>query len=174
MPTSALVTTAGSPTANAYISRAEADQYHEDRPAVGTTWSSATTDNKDKAILWATRLLDDSFCWYGTVHVDTQRLLWPRAGLLKKNTWGALDHETIPEEIKFATAEFARQLLVADRAGDSDVETQGIKSLKAGSVALEFRDNVVAKVVPDVVVKMIPEHWGYLKGTSGSRELVRS
>lgn len=174
MAVSTLVTTPASPLANAYVTLAVANQYHEDRPAVSTTWSSATDAQKNAAILWATKLMDSMFVWYGSVHVDTQVLLWPRAGLLKKNTWGALDHETIPTEIQEATAEFARQLLAADRAGDSDVETQGVKSLSAGSVRLEFRDNVVAKVVPDIVVRMIPEHWGYLKGSSGSRELVRS
>jgi hypothetical protein len=165
MAVSTLVTTPGASNANAYVDLATADQYHSDRPAVGTTWSSATDVDKMQAILWATKLLDSLYDWTGWVIDDTQSLLWPRTGMYYRNGY-YVPSTVIPTELQYATAEYARQLLVSDRAGDNDVETQGIKSLKAGPVALEFKDGVTAKVVPDAVFHLIPEEWGVPRGRS--------
>lgn len=174
MAISTLVATAGSASANVYATLAEANQYHEDRPAAGTTWENAETGDKNAALLWATKLLDSHFSWHGFITYNTQALAWPRSGLLDKNKWSSLDDTTIPNEIKWAVSEFARQLLVSDRAGDSDVETQGITSLKAGPIALTFKDSVSAKPVPDVVANLIPKHWGYLVSASNNIELERA
>ena len=173
MPVSTLVATAGSASANAYVTLAVAEQYHLDRPAVGTTWSAATDAQKNAAILWATKLLDRYFIWNGSVVDTTQALLWPRAGLVDVNAWESLDDTTIPELIQWATAEFARQLLAADRTGDSDVETQGIRLIKAGSIRVDFDETARSKPIPDVVSNLIPLDWGYIRGIS-ERELMRS
>jgi hypothetical protein len=175
MPVSALVTTVGAANANAYVSRADADQYHLDRPEpTGGAWSSFSSGQKDAAILWATKLMDALWEWNGTVTDYVQALLWPRAGLSKRSG-DALPINAIPVELAQATAEFARQLAAADRAADSDVETQGITSLKAGSVELTFRESgIYAKVVPDAVVNLIPREWGRVRGSNtGIREAVR-
>ena len=83
--------------------------------------------------------------------------------------------DIIPEELQEATAEYARQLLASDRAGDSDIETQGITSIKAGPVTLTFKDSVYAKVVPDAVFNLIPRDWGTIRGrVSGVMELSRA
>ena len=180
MPVSTLVATAGAVNANSYTTVAIADQFHLDRPVVGTTaatglWSAATTDQKTAALLWATKLLEQYFVWNGyiTDSVTPQALLWPRTGLINLNGLSSLDDATIPNQIQWATAEFARQLLVSDRAGDSAVETQGIKLLKAGSIRIDFKDNVHAKPIPDVVSNLIPDAWGYTQ-PQGERELVRA
>lgn len=174
MAVSTIVTTAGSASANAYVSLAVADQYHLDRPAAGTTWSSASDDEKTAAILWATKLLDSKYEWEGWAADAVQVLAWPRTGLMNRNRTVALSTTAIPTEIQQATAEFARQLLAGDRAGDSDVETQGITRLTAGSVSLSFKDSVYAKVVPDAVVNLIPCDWGHVRGTSSVRMLARA
>lgn len=181
MPVSVLVTTAGSATANAYVSRLVADQFHLDRPIVGTTvetglWEDADSNQKDAAILWATKLLDKFFLWNGWVTDPLQRLLWPRYGLYSVNRRARLDPNTIPDEIQWATAELARQLLVKDRTGDSDIETFGLKLIKAGPIRLDFKDSVHAKPIPDIVKNMIPLEWGYLQIFSGMRtmDLLRS
>lgn len=175
MPVSAIDVTAGSATANAYVTLAVADQYHLDRPPVGTTWSAASSDQKTAAILWATRLMDSMWQWVGYPTDAIQALLWPRGGVLKRNGWEYVDLHVIPIELQQATAEFARQLLVGDRAGDSDIETQGIRQLTAGPVQLSFNEVVVAKVVPDAVFNLIPCGWGYPRSRASSvRDLVRA
>lgn len=177
MPTavSAINATAGSATANAYVTQAVADQYHADRPPVGGTWGGATNDQKAQAIIWATMLMDDLWVWQGYPTDASQTLLWPRSAILKRNGWEYVDIHVVPVEIQRATAEFARQLLVADRAGDSDIETLGIKSMKVGPIDFTFKDGVYAKPVPDIVVGLVPYWWGYPRGrNTGTRELQRA
>jgi hypothetical protein len=83
----------------------------------------------------------------------------------------SLDSDTVPQEVKNAQAEYARQLLVTNRAQDSDIESESIKSIKAGSISLVFdSDAAYNKVVPDAVYLLIPQDWfssvrGRLTGT---------
>lgn len=153
---------------NAYTSIAEANAYHDTHP-YSAVWDDAGDDEKCRAIVTATRLLDIWFEWQGTVTTLSQRLGWPRTGVLRPNiSEGAtgsidnpwhepfavqLDPDVVPDLIKEATAEQARQLLSTDLTANSDIETQGLKSLKAGPVALEF-GSVVAKPIPDAVMVM--------------------
>jgi hypothetical protein len=175
VPVSAIVTTPGSANANAYVDAAFVDQYHLDRPAPSIPWSTYSADQKAAAILWATVLLDSMWCWTGYPTDAVQALQWPRGGMLRPSGWDYVGTNEIPIQLKRACAEFARQLAAADRTADSDVETQGISSLRAGPVSLTFKDDVTAKVVPDAVVNLIPDDWGYPRGReNGYRGLVRS
>ena len=174
MATSELVTTAGAANANAYVSLEVAEQYHADRPPAETTWADASDEEKTAAVLWATKLLDSLIDWSGYVVDDVQALLWPRNGLLYPSGFH-VPNNVIPIHLQHATAEYARQLLVSDRAADSGIETQGITSLKAGPVSLSFKDAVAAKAVPDAVFHLIPRDWGTVRGrVSSTRELLRA
>lgn len=173
MAVSTLVVTVGAANANAYCTLAFANQYQEDRPAVGSTWVDATDPQKNAAILWATTLMDSLWEWDGITIDAVQALLWPRSGLMKRNQREEIDQTTIPPEIQEATAEYARQLLAADLAGNSDIETQGITMLKAGPVTLQFKESVVAKYVPDTVINLIPPNWGFVRSVNAGRDLVR-
>jgi len=175
MPVSTLVTTAGAANANAYCDLAFAEQYQLDRPAVGTTWTAASTDQKNQSILWATKLMDALWEWNGFATDSIQALLWPRQGMVKLNGWELVDLHTIPVELQRATAEYARQLLASDLTGNSDIETFGVTSLRAGPVAFTFKDAVYAKPVPDIVVNLIPCAWGYPRSRNrGVRQLQRA
>jgi hypothetical protein len=158
MGTSTLVATAKSASANSYCTLAEADQYQDNRPAVSTTWGDASENNKIRALLWATKLMESLFTWTAYATTTTQALGWPRTGLLERIDV-VLDSDTVPSEVKDAEAEFARQLLVSNRGQDNEIEAQGIASIKAGSVFLQFTASQYNKVVPDVVYLMIPSDW---------------
>ncbi len=176
MAVTTLDVTIGGASANAYCTLAVADQYHEDRPPSKTTWADASDAKKNAAILFATLMLDSLVEWRGFVVTDTQALLWPRYGMTKRNGYELLS-SVIPVELQNACAEYARQLLAADRTADSDIETQGIKSLSvAGAVSLSFKDSVFAKVIPDVVVNLLVPGWySRLHGVeSGVVELIRA
>lgn len=176
MPASALINTAGAADANAYCDLAFADQYNLDRPQNGSVvWSTATDDQKTAAILWATLLMDRMWNWNGWVTTPTQRLLWPRQGMVKLNLWDYVPQDEIPVELQQATAEYARQLLASDLAGNSDIETLGVTSFRAGPVAFTFKDSVVAKPVPDTVFNLIPHVWGHVRSrVTGTRSLLRA
>ena len=175
MPTPTLVATPGAVNANSYCAVAEADTYHDAR-LFSTDWSGALVSVKTVALIMATRVLDYTYTWASwPTSPQTQSLQWPRTGLLARNGLKFVDGATIPDEIKNATAELARQLIIADRTLDSDIETQGISSLSAGPVSLSFKDGVYAKVIPDAVFNMIPSWWGLAQGRqSGTRDLVRA
>ena len=172
MGTSTLVVTSKSSSANSYCTLPEADQYHDDRPAVSTTWADASENNKIRALLWATSLMESLFTWTAYATTTTQALGWPRTGLLDRIEV-ALDSDTVPEEVKDAQAEFARQLLVANRGQDNDIEAQGITSIKAGSVSIQFTADQYNKIVPDVVYLMIPTDWfSSVRGRLSSTRIV--
>jgi len=178
MPVSTLVTTAGSAFANAYADLTFANQYFTDRPLPSptvTAWRAATDDNKNGALLFGTLLMDRMWTWTGYPTDAIQALLWPRGGMLKPNGWEYVDIHTIPIELQRATAEYAGQLLVGDRTADSAIQTQGITSVKAGSVQIDFKDSVFAKTVPDAVYNLIPSGWGYPNARQmGVRDLIRA
>jgi hypothetical protein len=175
MGTSTIIATAKSATANSYCTLAEADQYQDDRPAVSTTWADASENNKIRALLWACSLMESLFTFQGYASTTTQKLGWPRTGLLTR-IHTSLDSDDVPAELKDAQSEFARQLLVANRAQDDEVETQGISSIKAGSIALQFNANVVNKVIPDAVFLLIPQSWvlRYRGRSAATRSLERA
>jgi len=171
MPT--LITTPGAVDANSYATVAEADAYH-DTHLYASAWTAASANTKAVALIQATRTLDALYEWAEWRTYETQALAWPRSGLLDAGAMQYLDEDEIPSQLKNATAEFARQLLEANRTADNPVEAQGIASLSAGSVSLTFRDSVVPKVVPDAVSWMLPRWWGSVRGVSILRELERA
>lgn len=156
MPT--VTTTPGSASANSYCSVDDADAYHGDRLHV-TDWTGASTDTKQRALIMATRLLDDMFDWASLRTDEIQALEWPRSGLIAANRREQIEDDEIPNELRDATAELARQLIAEDRSADNEAEAAGLKSLEAGPVSLAFRDRIVPKVIPDAVFYMIPEWW---------------
>lgn len=178
----ALITTPGAANADSYATLAEADSYVIDRrtPAV-TWWTTASTDAKEDALRFATVLLDRFFRWTGAAVDSVQARAWPRTGMLTRNgfeipTSGAA---SIVIDLKDAQTEFALQLGASDRISDNDAIRQGITSVRAGSVAVTFKDvNVsdpeaadtqlrlmgsqlayLARVVPDAVRWMLVPSW---------------
>jgi hypothetical protein len=161
--------TVGGVSANSYCTKAEADTYHDGHP-YASTWTAATDDQKNRALVTATALLDRHIDWYGYVVSYTQALLWPRNGMFYRNRDYVLT-TVVPQELKNATAELARQILDADRTKDNDIETQALTQLSAGPVSMSFDANkVTAKVIPDAVFYMI-EPWGTLRTRSGDRQV---
>lgn len=174
---SALVTTPAAVDANAYCTALEADAYHDDLPvaSVRTAWTSASSDDKSRAILEATRLIDRAFEFQGARTTVLQALAWPRyVSTPIPNDLGFyvsgvtdfyVDPRTIPDRVKQATAEYARQLLTTDRTADYAPEARGIKRMKADVIEIEFKDNLVGKPVPDAVCLLLST-LGYLRNVS--------
>jgi hypothetical protein len=156
----ALVSTPGAANANTYATLAEADAYMEAR-LYTEAWDDATDSTKEKALKMAARQLDllkPGYTWTGAAVDETQALAWPRSAMLNRNGF-AIATTAIPVDLKYAQIEFANALLAEDRTADSDIETQGITKIKAGNVELGFRDNVKAKVMPDVVLSLLVPSW---------------
>jgi hypothetical protein len=171
MPT--VVTTPGSASANSFCSVVEGDAYHATH-LYADDWTGASTEQKQKALIQATREIASRWEWTGYAVDETQALPWPRSGMYTRNGF-TVANTVIPQELKDATAEYARQLITENRSADNDIEAQGITSLDAGPVAIRFKDSVVAKPVPDAVCALLPRDWGYPVGrVTSTRELVRA
>lgn len=167
-----LVATIGGEGSNSYITLDDAELYFETR-LHKAEWTAATDDDKEIALMWATRLLDASIEWKGTVVDTDQALQWPRADVYDRND--TLIAETvIPSDILNATCELALALIRSERTADLDQDSQGLRRLKAGPVELEFKDLVQAKVIPDAVYAYVRPYGVIHSPKSGVATLLRS
>jgi hypothetical protein len=178
--------TPGGATANSYCSKSEADQYHDGR-LNSDDWYAADDDSKNRALVTATRLLDEHIEWVGYLSTNTQALQWPRVymptdrrlllyppGAQPFDWWNAnyIDPTIIPDRLKQATAEFARQLLVADRTEDDDLSRKQITEIQAGSVKLSFKGYAQPQVIPDSVYYFV-RLWGRIRHRSNTSTPLR-
>lgn len=165
----ALVTTPGAANANSYASVAEADSYASEH-LYASGWLSASSAQKEAALIMSCRLLDAMpRAWTGAATTSVQALGWPRTGMTNRNGFG-IAVMSIPLALKNAQSEFARQLLSDDRTEDNDVISLGLQSVKAGPVAVTFkekeserlalarRDSLEA-VVPEAVIMLLVPSW---------------
>lgn len=178
MPT--IIATPGDPTANSYLTLAEAQAYW-DTKLFTDAWDASP--DQEAALILATRTLNAILTprreynlavgavmayfetgptWTGLIASNTQALPWPRTGMFNRNGV-AINPATIPQELKDATAELAGQMSLADRTIDNDAAVQGIASVKAGSVAVTFKNGAGAaltlKVLPDFVWNLLVPSW---------------
>ena len=157
-----------SATANAYATVANGDTYHAGH-LYGSTWQQQPDAQKEKALIFATRLLDENYRWNGTKATDAQALQWPRAGTLDRGGY-AIDSNEIPTDLKNATAELARLLLANDLTADPD--TLGFREIQAGSLRMVVDKADSKDIIPKAVVRMLAP-LGTVVG-SGVIRLVRS
>ena len=161
--TLSIVATAGSASANSYITENELTAYLATCLHLSATVIAAQvqagTDTIKRALISATRLLDEQIEWDGDPDEPLiQALQWPRSGLYD-DKGEDLSETTIPTRIKNATAELARYLIDSDRTAENS--TDGIQELAVGSIDITFSVNnpPERKVIPDAVWQMI-SLWG--------------
>jgi len=119
---------------NSYVTVAEADAYFLGRIAA-TLWESALTQNKEKALITATRLLDE-MSWTGVAVSDAQTLAFPRDGVYFDALYGCeivLSSSYIPDRIINATYELALHLLQNE---DVLEDTGDVRSMSIGNISL--------------------------------------
>ena len=166
-----LTAIAADPSANAYCTLAEAEDYVAGLVFPGK-WTTAAADAKNRAIVTATRMLDDGFDWFGFPTTYEQRLQHPRIGLVTR-TGDEVPDDLVADALKDATSELAVQVLNVNRDADNDAEAAGISSLGAAGVSLSFKSTARSKPIPDSVARALA-HFGQVKGAGFSVPLVRT
>ena len=157
----------GSATSNSYCSAATGDVYHEEHRLHSSDWISATDDEKEISLKWATWLLDDLVEWDGYKYNTAQALEWPRGGVSNKaGTYIEIDE--IPTFLQFATAEFARYLIANDRTLED--KTRGYSWLKAGSLSMQVNKTDRTWTMPDSVWSMIKTYGTKVKAQQRTLE----
>jgi hypothetical protein len=167
--------TVGGPAANSYETVVEAQAYFDTRlPVAG--WDAG---DQEVLLIMATRVIN-AFAspgktlvvpsnnkypyyrvrrqWTGAPASSTQALAWPRIGMYDMNG-NAIPSNVIPQALKDAESEMAGALGTADRTLDNDVVIQGLTSVRAGSVALTFKDYIEQRILPDAVWLLMPSSW---------------
>lgn len=124
----------GGASSNSYVTLAEAATYMTARLNASAWETDATTDNKNRALVEATRELN-VLVYEGFRAASTQALAWPRFGAVNPDQFGAghlyLSTE-IPQRIKDAQCELALEFI---KAGTTDL------------AALPATDGVISKTV---------------------------
>ena len=145
-----IVATAGSATANSYITLAQADAYVD--AMINSTdvskWGTGTDDTRNRALAAATQRLDRER-FLGARATDTQALQWPRTGVRKPDTYvntyatgfpfrisdDYFTDEEIPDQIKRAQIELA-VYLHNNTDGISLSGLNDYKSIQVGNISV--------------------------------------
>lgn len=168
--------TVGGTGANSYVTVAGADAYFDERLG-SAAWGAATSDEKARAVIMATRRLE--ILRYAGSKTDTdQALQWPRYGVLDVN--GLLyDSDAIPEAVKRATYELAFRYVTDAASGDplAGSGLEGYSEVKVGELAVKVRgegEGGKSKTdLPEFVEETL-EHMLAAGGSSGSVRLLRA
>ena len=142
---------------NSYITVAEADSILDDR-LYTTGWGSAEADDRARAVLWSTRILDEQFEWCGQPVAEDQPLAWPRRWITDRQ--GA-PVEGIPGEVKTAAALLALALVTSNRVDEAQSGGQAIREISVDDIVAKYEQGVVPEsyAVPDNVLMAIPGWW---------------
>lgn len=153
MPT--LVATAGSATANSYITVAAATTYFDERTNVAN-WTAADGDDQARALISATRRLDVE-AYKGDKATQGQALEWPRIGATNRDGYD-YDTATIPTFLEQATSELALRVLNDDaNSTDSFADTglEEFNSAAVGPLNVERNASFRAAQLPETVHRLI-------------------
>jgi hypothetical protein len=128
----ALTATIGGSTSNSYVTLTEANDYFADRLNTAQ-WDAATSETKEKALITATRRIDEEQ-FFGYKVSTTQALKWPRYNVRDEDGFFFLPSDSIPERVKQAVFVTARELLRADFLDENYLDN--LQSISAGNTKL--------------------------------------
>ena len=158
MPATIDATLSGA-AANSYVTLASANTYFETVPD-STTWTNKTDDQKNRALISATRWID-GLSFYGDRCTTTQALKWPR----EDYTVDGIDLACtlIPDAIKTATYELARALANDTDAITGTTGTTGIyDEVELGDLRVKYNKTSQTSGVINNVFDVYPWLQSYL------------
>jgi hypothetical protein len=162
----------GKTDANAYASAADADAYHDGRLYV-TTWTAAPLASKEKALVFATTLIDSQFQFGGTRANSGQALQWPRLNCPDRDAQdGFVESNRVPTAVVQATCEMARELLVTDRTAAHPGE--GVASTWTDTSGTTYNKRDTRPVISHVAQAMLMKYGALIKTRSGMVRLQRA
>ena len=136
---------------NTYATVAYADTYNGRAP-FNAKWGEVEVAQKERLLRLATRLLDEHFTYLGVPTSFDQPLAFPRFGVCSRQG-KLLSSTTIPAEISDACSELAFQLSLSELTDEQILADLDIR--RSGETA--FGGGAIRRVIPSVVVDMIPE-----------------
>ena len=146
--------TIGGTTFEIYGTRTAAINYMKARLGADA-WNSASSSDKDRALVSATRKIDREN-WIGdkTAPAPGQPLEFPRTGLIDKDGV-AVGSVNVPLLVEEANYELALVLLDDATKQDSGDTSSNTKRVKAGSAEVEFFRQTAGHAFPDIIQDLI-------------------
>lgn len=138
-----LITTPGAIDADSWASLEEAADY---ALKYGRSFPTSPVEPAEQALRRGRQVIDVLYAprYPGEQTSTTQALSWPRKYVCYRG--GVLADDAIPDELKAAQIEAAIRELATPNSMLPDLERGGgIRSLKAGSVAIEYAGNASAR-----------------------------
>ena len=151
--------TLGGASANSYVTLTDADAYFDTTPD-SASWDNKTTDQKNRALISATRWID-ALSFYGNRCSETQALKWPREDY--KIDGIELACTLIPVGIEVATYELARALANDTDAITGNTGTTGIyDEVELGELKVKYNKTSQTSGVINNVFDVYPWLQTYL------------
>ena len=146
-------------SSNSYVTLAAANSYFETVPD-STTWTNKTDDQKNRALISATRWID-SLNFYGDRCDEGQALKWPRNNYDVDGV--ELECSLIPNDIKYATYELARALANDTGAITDSTGTTGLyDEVQLGDLRVKYNKTSQAVGTINNVFDVYPWLQSYL------------
>ena len=164
-------TGAGLVDANSYASAADGDAYH-DGHLYATAWTAATLANKEKALVFATRLIDAEYQFAGWKANESQALQWPRVSCRNPDGEDDLPADAVPKAVQDAACELARELLIVDRTAAPTGE--GLRYFNDGTNQTGYDKRDRRPIISQVAQALLAKYGGMLRSRSGAVRLVRA
>jgi hypothetical protein len=161
----------GLANSNAYANAADGDAYHEGH-LYATAWTAATAEQKDAALVMATRLIDAEYQFGGVKATFVQALQWPRAECRDVDGDDELPSNAVPRAVRDATCEQARELLIVDRTAAP--EGEGLKYFFNAALQTGYDKNDKRPVISGVAQSLLAKLGELLNRKSGAVRLVRA
>ena len=159
-------------SANSYVTLAEANSYFETVPS-STNWDNKSDDNKNRALIAATRWID-TLVYYGDRCDVSQALKVPRNNYQVDG--GELACTAIPNNIKYAQYELARALANDTDAITGNTGTAGVPAeVELGDLKVKYNKSSQSTGTVNNIFDVYP--WlqsflgAYCSGGSGSYQV---
>lgn len=158
----------GLPTANAFVSVSDADDILA--PNIHSLWPSQTEENKEKLIIWATRLIIQHGRWKGKRVSDTSGTPFPRSGL--KNSDGVFyPDDDVPEPVKVATSILADFLSAGDPTQPN--AQANLKRLDVDVISIQYDTGTAPEKWPPDIGTILRDI-GYIAfGKTGGKPIIK-
>ena len=173
----------GLSNSNSYADALDGDSYY-DGHLYATAWTAATTGNKEKALVMATRLIDSLCHFHGFRVKVTQSLQWPREQCPDPDKTSVpytplavilnnfVDPITVPRPIVQATCEQARELLITDRTTAPPGE--GLFATWNSTDGTKYSKFDTRPILSHVAQAMLSKFGSLINERSGSVRLIRT
>jgi hypothetical protein len=146
-----------------YVAVSWADTYFADRG--NTTWSDATNDDKEIALIKATDYADAMYAFVGVKASGTQALEWPRDEAYDRYSEALTG---IPTVLMKAITELAVRAVSADLLDDADFSGRVKRERVEGAVEVEYVDDGVFQQKSYTYIDKLLITTGLARGKNGS------